>query len=48
MESAKLITVIVTTQKRGAGTESDPVRIVTRYWSTDGELLAEADKKSNN
>lgn len=41
MESAEIITLIVTTSKTGAGTDDDPVRIITRYWSLDGELLFE-------
>lgn len=42
---AKLIKVIVTElTKRGEGVEGDPVRIVTEYWSTEGELLAERDE----
>ena len=29
--------------RRGAGVEGDPIRIITQYWSLDGELLAEVD-----
>lgn len=28
---------------RGRGTEADPNRYLTQYWSTEGELLAEVD-----
>ena len=39
-----MITVIETNlEKKGAGTEEDPVRRITQYWSTDGRLLAEVD-----
>lgn len=38
--SAEVIQVIVTKALEGAGTEDDPCRIQTRYWSLDGELLA--------
>ena len=27
--------------KRGKGTDKDPVRKITQYWSVDGNLLAE-------
>lgn len=41
---AELITVIRTTLTlKGKGTEDSPLRRVTQYWSTDGELLAEVD-----
>lgn len=45
MDTVELIQVIRTTlTRRGEGKdESDPVRIITQYWSTDGELLAEVD-----
>jgi hypothetical protein len=43
--SAKLIQVIVTDiECRGRGdSPADPMRRITQYWSTDGELLAEVD-----
>lgn len=45
MDTARLIGVIQTTlERRGAGEDrSDPIRIVTQYWSKDGALLAEND-----
>lgn len=44
MDAAKVIQVIETKLlRRGKGVESDPIRIVTQYWSLDGELLAEVD-----
>ncbi len=42
-DSVKLIRVIETKTLRGAGTMDDPARIVTQYWSLDGELLADDD-----
>ncbi|APB77432.1 carboxypeptidase [Paenibacillus polymyxa] len=45
--SAKVIQVIETKNDRGSGTETDPNRIITQYWSLDGELLAEYDPHSN-
>ena len=43
-EGARLLQVIETNiLVRGAGTEADPRRKVTQYWSTDGTLLAERD-----
>lgn len=43
-ESARILFVIETKTARGSGaTPEDPVRIVTEYWSLDGEKLAEHD-----
>lgn len=39
-DSAKVIQVIVTKSLEGIGTEEDPCKIQTRYWSLDGTLLA--------
>lgn len=43
MNSAKLISVIVTESSRGTGLEEDPHRSVTQYWNHAGALLAEVD-----
>lgn len=44
MDIARVIPVIETTLlRRGDGSEADPMRIVTQYWSVDGEFLAERD-----
>ena len=44
MDTVEQITVIKTTLlRRGEGIKEDPVRIITQYWSLDGELLAEVD-----
>lgn len=40
---AKVIQVIEVDERRGRGVEGEPFRIVTQYWSLDGELLAEND-----
>jgi hypothetical protein len=41
---ADVIQVIRTTlERRGLGTEGDPIRRVTQYWSLDGVLLWEHD-----
>lgn len=42
-DEARVIQVIETKALRGAGTPDDLVRVVTQYWSLDGELLAESD-----
>lgn len=43
-EGAKVIQVIVTElESRGDGSEGNPYRRVTQYWSFDGYLLAERD-----
>ena len=39
-DSAKVIQVIRTISRVGEGTEEDPNRFVTKYWSLEGELLA--------
>lgn len=41
--SAKLIQAIEAEESRGSGTRSDRHRIVRRYYSPDGALLAELD-----
>lgn len=39
-DSAKVIQVIETKSARGAGTDEQPSRIVTQYWTLDGKRLA--------
>lgn len=41
--TAQVIQVIKTTRVYGKGTKQDLVRIITEYWSLDGELLASVD-----
>lgn len=45
MDTARVIQVIETTlTRRGEGKDaSDPVRIVTQYWTLDGHLIVEKD-----
>lgn len=43
IESAKVIQVVEIREVRGAGTNDDPVRVATSYWSLDGKKLAERD-----
>ena len=43
VDSAKVIQVIETKSARGSGTTEQPARIVTEYWSLEGEKLAEHD-----
>lgn len=40
-DSARVISVIETTALAGSGTEDDQARLQKRYWSMQGELLAE-------
>ena len=43
MDTVRIIEVIETTLlRRGNGT-TDPIRVITQYWSMAGELLAEVD-----
>lgn len=39
-DRARVIQVIETESLEGKGTEDDPCRIITQYWSFDGTLLA--------
>lgn len=44
MKHAKIVQVIETTiEVRGIGHRDEPWRVVTQYWSFDGNLLAEND-----
>lgn len=40
---AHLQKIIITEQRVGRGTERDPTRMVTQFFSTEGELLGETD-----
>ena len=42
-DSVKVIKVVEVRAARGAGADSDPVRIVVQIWSFEGDLLAEFD-----
>lgn len=42
-DKARVIYVIETQSLEGRGTDEDPCRIVTQYWSLQGELLAKVD-----
>lgn len=41
--SAKEVTVIETVCREGSGEEGDPIRMVKKYWKTDGALIAYVD-----
>ena len=41
--SAQLLEVIAVVTVIGNGTEQDPKRAITEYWSKDGRLLAVSD-----
>ena len=43
VESVRVISVIETKAARVSGAKDQPARIVTEYWSLDGEKLAEND-----
>lgn len=43
-KNVQVIRVIRTTlERRGDGTDGDPIRRITQYWNFDGELLWEHD-----
>ena len=48
VKSARVIEVIQTQGCEGAGTVDNPNRIVTRFWSLDGKLLAVSDPYLNS
>ena len=43
MDTVELVEVIKTTLSRRGDGKTDPIRVVTEYWSTSGEKLAEVD-----
>ena len=43
IDSTKVVQVIEIKFLRGNGTKDDMCRLVTQYWSFNGELLAERD-----
>lgn len=44
MKTVELVQVIRTNlERRGNGTDGAPLRIITQYWTTDGEFLCEVD-----
>jgi hypothetical protein len=45
--TAKVVQVIEVEYRRGQGVKDDPVRMVTGYYSFEGELLAERDDGRN-
>ena len=45
IREVKLVPAIMTVAARGEGTQNDPVREVTQFWSRKGELLAENDPR---
>lgn len=47
IHSARMMEVIEVKVTRGVGTEENPCRIVTQYWSQRGELLAESDSTTD-
>jgi hypothetical protein len=45
-DSARMVTLIETKLKRIGDGKSEPVRIVTQYWTLDGRLICEVDPVS--
>ncbi|TQR97323.1 carboxypeptidase [Paenibacillus ottowii] len=43
MDTCKVIQVIETTLTRRGDGKNSPVRVITQYWSMDGQLLWEKD-----
>jgi len=43
MDTVRVIEVVETTLTRRGNGKDTPIRIITQYWSKDGELLAERD-----
>lgn len=42
-QSAVVVQLIKTTSTRGLGTDANPVRIITQYWTLEGDFLFEFD-----
>lgn len=40
---AKIVALIFTEEKRGKGTEENPIRACPQLWTADGTLVAESD-----
>lgn len=47
LHAVKVMEVIVTTECRGEGTPDNIAREVTKYWTLDGQILAEHDPYPN-
>lgn len=43
IDHARVIQVVETTLTRRGDGKNDPIRVVTQYWTLDGEMLAEVD-----
>lgn len=43
IDLARIVHVIQVLENRGSGEENDPARLVTSYWSLNGEKLFEKD-----
>ncbi len=44
MDKVEILKLIKTTlTRRGEGVHLDPVRVITQYWTMDGELVFEID-----
>ena len=43
VDSAKMMTVIVTQKVVGGGTVESPIRLLTQIWNEDGTLLASSE-----
>jgi hypothetical protein len=43
-EEARVIVVVETKAHRGTGDADNPHRMVTQYWTTGGDFLAERDR----
>jgi hypothetical protein len=48
IDSAEVVQTIKTTAVFGAGIDSDPVRVVTEYWTLDGNRIARVDPSSQS
>lgn len=43
MDTVKLVHLIETTLLRRGDGVKEPIRVITQYWTLDGELVAEVD-----
>lgn len=45
---AKIIELILTTERTGDGTEKSPVRLINQLYSKEGKLVAYKDEHNND
>lgn len=47
VKAARVVNVIQIKSTRGNGTSADPIRLVTQYWTSDGQFIGEITEASD-